>query len=273
MPEPELKFEEASPLGDLEVLLEGIDEIPSGEPQIEGPEDLKGMTREQILQKVQQEREEANKKLAAMEEQAKLTSALKGLTQQTQQQVVRDPSQMPQQLPGETEEAFKARFNEQFYNNPYDTMMEFQRKKVAPEVQRIMGANVQMSRKLTALDPDRKDTFAQYQAEIDDMVARLSPEQKLYDIDVYTKAHDAVIARHVNEIIDRKVKEAMGKGSPQPKPTAPVPFSEQGTAPRPMGPTKTFVLSRKEQFWAAQHGLSPERAAEYFMRNPDRRIK
>jgi predicted RNA-binding Zn ribbon-like protein len=266
MPEPEINFEEIDPTGDLEVLLEGVDEIPAP-AAVEEPEDLKNASREDIIAKVKQEREELVRAKEAAGNQAAIAQALKDMRQP--QQVVRQD--MPQQGPQETEDAFKTRFNEQFYNDPYNTMMEFQKKKLAPEVQRIMASNMQLSRKLAALDPDRRETFVQYQAEIDDFVGRLEPSVKLYDADVYVKAHDAVIARHVNEIIDRKVREAT---SSKPAAAAGKPgFSEGGMAPRPSGPRQTIVLSRKEQDWAFARGMSKESMAAYLMRNPDRRMK
>lgn len=268
MPEPEVNFEEIDPTGDLEVLLEGVDEIPAASMP-EEPEDLKNVSREDIIAKVKLEREELARAKEAAGNQAAIAQALKDM-RTSPQQVVREA--MPQQGPQESEDAFKLRFNEQFYNDPYNTMMEFQKKKLAPEVQRIMASNMQLSRKLAALDPDRKDTFGQYIAEIDDFVGRLNPEQKLYDADVYTKAHDAVIARHVNEIIDRKVKEAVG-GKQQPVAGKPA-FSEGGSAPRPAtGPRTTIVLTPKEQQYAATKGLTRESMGAWLMRHPERRMK
>ncbi len=264
MPEPEVRFD-ADPEGDLEVLLEGIDEIPAPVSTVEVPEDLKDLDREAILEKVKAERLELAKAKEAALNQSQIAQALKDL-RQPQAQTPAPPVQQP----GETLEQFKARYNEKFYDNPFENTMEFHRKQLLPEIQRIMASNMQLSRKLAMLDPDRKDTFALYMPEIDDMVGKLPPEQKLYDADVYTRVHDIVISRHVNEIVDRKVKEAMQE--PRKSPTK-VPFSEGGTAPRPSGAARSIVLSTKEQAWAKTQGLTPERAGEFLLRHPERRMK
>lgn len=266
MPEPNVQFEDLDPQGDLEVLLEGIDEIPAPVSTVEVPEDLKDLDREAILEKVKAERLELVKAKEAALNQSQIAQALKDLRQPVQPQ-----ASAPLQ-PGETMEQFKARYNEKFYDNPFDSTMEFQRKQLLPEIQRIMVSNMQLSRKLAMLDPDRKDTFALYMPEIDDMVARLPMEQKLYDADVYTKLHDIVISRHVNEIVDRKVKEAVAQQGSKTS-AGKVSFSEGGTAPRPTSPVRSIVLSRKEQDWAKIQGLTPERAGEFLLRHPEKRIK
>lgn len=261
----EIKFEEVDPTGDLEVLMEGVDEIPQVETTPVDPE-FKDLTRDEIIERVRKEREALQKTKAEADNSAALNQVLKELKDR---QVA---PQQPAGPPPQTEAEFKAKFNEKFYDNPYDTMMEFQQKKLGPEVQRIMFQNMQLARKLAALDPDKKDTFALYGAEIDDYVARLPPEAKLYDPDIYSKAHDAVISRHVNEIVERKVREAV-KG-PSVGPTPQAGFTERGSAPRPSGgPRQTIVLTRTEQEWARARMMSKEAAGGYFLRHPEKRMK
>jgi hypothetical protein len=262
----EIKFEEIDPAGDLEVLMEGIDEIPPADLTPPDPV-FKDLTKEQIIEKVRLERDALQQTKAAADNSAALNQVLKEL---------KDRPSMPQQAaapPPMTEAEFKAKFNEKFYDNPYDTMLEFQQKKLGPEVQRIMFQNMQLARKLAALDPDKKDTFALYGAEIDDYVARLPAEAKLYDPDIFAKAHDAVISRHVNEIVERKVREAV-KGTTTPPPSQQAAFSERGSAPRPSpGSRTTIVLTRTEQEWAKSHMMSKEAAGGYFLRHPEKRMK
>lgn len=261
----EVKFEEIDPTGELEVLMEGIDEIPAAASTPPDPE-FRDLTRDQIIEKVRKEREALEATKAEANNNAALNQVLKELKDRGAQ-----PALAPQ-APAMTEGEFKTKFNEKFYDNPYDTMMEFQQKKLGPEVQRIMFQNMQLARKLAALDPDKKDTFALYGAEIDDYVARLPPEAKLYDADVYAKAHDAVISRHVNEIVERKVREAVTKQSGTGRP-APEPFAERGMAPRPAGSKATIVLTRTEQEWAKAHLMSKESAGAFFARHPEKRMK
>jgi len=265
---PEIKFETIDPSGDLEVLMEGIDEIPAAADSPSADPEFQQLTRDQIIEKVKQERDALAKTKAEATNNAALNQVLKELKDRPQ--VV----QQTPQVPRETEEEFKKKFNEKFYDSPYDTMMEFQQKKLGPEVQRMMFNNMQLARKLTALDPDKRDTFAMYSAEIDDFVARLPVEQKLYDADVFSKAHDAIISRHVNEIVERKVREAVTKQTGGQTGTRPAPFTEAGSAPRPAGGSRqTVVLSRSEQQWAADHGMTKESMGAYLLRHPERRMK
>jgi hypothetical protein len=253
-------------LKDLEILVEGVDEIPPTETQPDDPE-FKGKSRDELIAQVRSQRAEIQAAKERSIEQIALKEAINELKESRAR-----PAVMPQQQqPTETEEQFRERVNKSFYDDPYGTLTEFQVRKLAPEVTRIMSSNMRLSRKLVALDPQRLETFQQYSAEIDDYVAQLSPQAKLYDADVYEKAHDAVVARHVNEIVERKVAEAI-----KPKaPAAPAPpHTETLKTTAPLSASKTrIVLTPKEMRYIADHGLTKESYAEYVLRHPDRRIK
>jgi hypothetical protein len=269
-----IKFEEveSDPLQELEILVEGLDDIPKDE-EVED-EEFKGKTKSELAEEIRRQRAD----LQQQQERSVETSALREVVEELKS-VKQQPVQQQQiapQGPQESEEEFKARVNQSFYDDPYGTLMEFQSKKLAPEVQRLMSNNVRLSRKLVALDPDRADTFRQYSAEVDDYVAQLPPQSKLYDPDVYEKAHDAVIARHVNEIIERKVQEHLsGSSQGNGRAVPPPPHTEagrSGAAPPPKQKTR-IVLSAKEREYIARQGIGKEEYAAFALRHPDRRIK
>ena len=267
-PAGEIQFDAAEADDDqIRVLVEGIDEIP-----VEEPKDKR--TKEEINAELT-----ATKK--ALEDERNRTlegSALANLVQEVKD-LKRAPAQgAPAHAPGESEEEYQARFNKELYDNPYKTIMEFQLKKLAPEVQRIMVANLQTSKKLLLLDSERGATAKEYQAEIDQEVAKLPPGDALYDSDVYAKVHDRVISRHINEIIARKVEEAVkGKGAggngSVVKPAAGQPsFNERGTAPGGrVAPGRTVVLTPAEAKTADLKGLKREDYAAYLLRHPEAR--
>jgi hypothetical protein len=253
---------------EIRVLVEGIDEIPAEEPKDPALKKTKEEIAAELAATKKSLEEERNRTLEG--------SALASLVQE-----VRDLKRAPvavqggAQQPGETEEEYQARFNKELYDNPYKTIMEFQMKKLAPEVQRIMVANLQTSKKLLLLDAERGATAKEYQAEIDQEIAKLPPAEALYDADVYAKVHDRVISRHINEIIARKVEEAVkGKGAATPaRPAnAPAPFNERGSAPAGRGTApRTVVLTPAEAQYADIKGLKREDYAAYLLRHPEAR--
>lgn len=122
------------------------------------------------------------------------------------------------------------------------------------------------------IDPDRKETAVRYGAEIESEIERLAPQIKLEDPDIYQKVHDVVISRHVKDIVDMRVKEAMAAAK-TPQKSKPAPFSERGTAPPVGSNPRTIVLTKAEVEYARTKGVSKEEYASYLMRHPDKRVK
>jgi len=256
--EAEVNFEGSGP---IQVLLEGIDDIPTPEPV---DPNLK-FTKEELVAQLA-----ATKKNLEEERGRTLEmNAIRSLAEELKNRPQYVPG-APAPQPGESEEEFKTRFNSKFYDNPFETMMEFQQKKLAPEVQRIMGANLLTSKKFLLIDPDRKETAVRYEAEIDSEMERIAPSTKLYDPDIYQKVHDLVISRHVKDIVDIRVKEAMANAN---KPTLKAPFSERGNAPSTGSNPRTIVLTRAEQEYASSKGIPKEQYASFLMRHPEKRVK
>lgn len=261
--EKEVNFEETGE-GPLQILIEGIDEIPAREvtdPQLK-------KTKEELAKELA----DTKKSLEDERQRTLEVNSLREIATELKNQPRVLPQGSPQPLPGETEEDFKKRFNEKFYDSPYDTMMEFQQKKLAPEVQRIMGANLGTSRKFLQIDPDRKETAAKYMAEIDAEMERIPAQTKLYDPDIYQKVHDLVTSRHIREIVDMRVKEAMEKGKPAPV-ARPAGFSERGNAAPQERSPRTVVLTAKENETRRVKGMSKEQYGAFLLRHPELRQK
>lgn len=261
-----------------EVVVGGEDEIPDMTFQEEmdeeieviigNQEDEKPAEKEPDPEKIAlQERLEAlEASLTAQREQVDLVGAVKELAQNRQAApVVTQP-----QGPVETEEEFKARLNENWVDDPYALLMEFNQKKIAPLAQELLATNVIHSKRDLERDPERKDTYKQYEAEIEAEVNSIPPELKIKDPDVYAKAHDRVIGRHINEVIALKVQEALGETKEKPAVTAaPVSHTERGGVG---GPPKKRVLrlTPEEAQRAAITGVSQEDYARTLERRRQR---
>jgi hypothetical protein len=106
-------------------------------------------------------------------------------------------------------EKFKQEIDDGFMESPSSALDKYFQMKMQPEVQRLMSNNMANSRRFLGVDDQRKDTYKQWQSEIEAEVQQMPPQSKLYDPDVYQKAHDRVMSRHLNEIVDMRVKQAL----------------------------------------------------------------
>jgi DNA uptake protein ComE-like DNA-binding protein len=235
--EPDVQFEELDPMNDIKVLVEGRDEIPS-EEQEEG--EFKGLTRDQIIEKIASERkanEEKLKQPLGIADEIKRGFAAFSQTLAPPKQSEPQPQIDPKVLEDELKEGL--------LESPTKVLDKYIQTKLGPEIGRIYQYNINTSRRFLALDAQRAATFKQYEPEVEKEVQAMPLNDKVYDPDVYAKAHDRVVARHMNEIIDAKVKEAVEKLSTPEKKTgggSNVPFSETKVN-RPASSQKVIKLN------------------------------
>jgi hypothetical protein len=235
-----VNVDDLDPREDFKVVVEGSEEDvePSDESE---PDEYKGLSREQIVAKIASDRK-------AVEEQSKqapnIAEAIKsGFTSFAE-------TFKPQQMPQEQQPKFDAaKFDEELKDKLLETPTAMLDKhlaaKVGPEMNRIYQYNMNTSKRFLMIDEGRKDTAKQYIAEIEKEVEAIPLQQKAYDPDVYAKAHDTVVARHFNEIVDKKVKEAVEKVTSKEKQTsasASVPFRETQVT-RPGGQQRVVKLT------------------------------
>ena len=130
----------------------------------------------------------------------------------------------------------------------------------------MMTMNLTHARRSIQLDPDRKDTYKKYQMEIDKIVAEMEPRMKFQDPGIFEKAHDQIVARHINEIIQDKVQEALNTSSqnapPPPPPASSSPtFMETMSTPvrsTPQNQPRQVRLSFQEEKYCNDRGLDPK---------------
>jgi len=227
-------------------------------------EEYKGLSREALIAKIETTQTEAQKQKDSAAE--TLESDLKSLKQELQKKPESVTPQPPVQQQSENDEAFSHRLDENLYESGITkTMDQFYARRIQPDVQRILQSNLSISKKLLQLDPERKATAIEYAPEIDQEINMTPPQVLLYDVDAYQKAHDRVAARHVEDIVEKKVASALASQKVElektkvPEP----PFSEYGTTPPPPATKTTKVyLPKKYEEEALRKGIPPK---EYYL--------
>jgi len=155
------------------------------------------------------------------------------------------PVQQQTPLPAYDPDKLEADLKDKLLESPTKALDNYIQQKLGPEIGRIYQHNINTSRRFLEYDEKRKATFGRYQGEIEKEVQSLPLNEKAYDEDVYQKAHDRVVARHMDEIINLKVEEAIAKISKKPDEVKKVPFSETQVN-RPANKTTTYRLTQAD---------------------------
>lgn len=178
------------------------------------------------------------------------------------ERIGRDAGRTAPQKPGESDEDFKKRINESLYEDPYANLEAWGQRRFGPVVQQMMDRNLQMQRQIMRLDPEKGKFFAKYEKEIDKELSNLPPQMRYNDPDVLTKVYKNVVAVHLDDIVEERVKaqiegqdqdQNQGRNTQQPGHTAPYSATSQGQQrqTRPVGKAakipdyvKDFALKR-----------------------------
>ncbi len=249
--QPQINFEELDPSEDYKIIVEGRDpEADEPEAPVEADE-YKGLTREQIIAKIEVERADKARLSAA----ADTASAIKAGLEQLASRGREAPSAVsstPQPL---DETALANELKEKIYEDPKAAIDTYVQKKLGPEIGRLFQTNMHWSRRDVERDPDTAETFKKYKVEIEDEVQRVPLGERISDPEVYKKAHDRVVSRHFNEIVDLKVKEAVEKMKPSSAPPAGSPPFAETKVNRPPNPPGQKVVRLSRDDWKQLEGM------------------
>lgn len=196
IPEPDWNSTFLDEDDDIEIISGGVppQEAPAALP--EGVEELRRQLKEQQdrIERLTQENQQRNM----------LEPVMSQLQQMQQQQ------QMPQREPGESEEEFRKRLDDNYLETGITGAMdEYFARRLRPEVQRLLQNNLYTSRRLAMLDPEKGPLYQKYRQEVEQYVQNLPPQQRLYSPTVYEDAITAVSARHGDEIINERLQQAL----------------------------------------------------------------
>jgi cell division septum initiation protein DivIVA len=244
---------------------------PLDESEFEDPEEEivflnPGETPPEPEPEVDEEKERLKEEIEALRRQAAQGDRIEnGLSQLGQ--ALNKPQEVPSPEPGESEEDFAKRMEQDFFK-PGMTSKIFQealRRYAGPALTQIMGNTAAQSKQILMVDPEKGSVFRQYEKEIEEERKRL-PQNEQYDPLVYHKLLDRIMARPdmQEKRIEEKAKEMAEKIlkehglAMKREPT----YTESGGS-RGQQPTKKkkYVTEQMRQE-ALRKGIDPERMLE-----------
>jgi len=275
---PEIAFEDDT---DDEIIIsdEPLEDDTSSDPAPDvTKEDL--LSRIESMQEQMQNAQQRGDEVSALREGiGELAKSMKSAPSE------RDLQGQQSQQPQESEDEYRKKFNENFYDDPYSYMQDFTMKKLGPEFNRILSTQEKMFRKEIQRDPSRKDTYSKYKDEIEEEYQQIPQYQRMTDPDAMAKAHDRVVSRHIDDIVQQKVQEALqeqqGSGQQNQRrqganrqSSQPL-YAESSNTPKPTGGQKRQPkrLSTREARWADNKGLPYDKALEILSRKPNLKEK
>ena len=115
--------------------------------------------------------------------------------------------QIPVQKPGESDEEFAERLKEALFSeNPLPALKEAVERFTQPVVQQQAYTTMELAKRVMELDPEKGPIFKKYKSEIDAFIKTLPPNVQM-NPGVYEYAYKEIYARHMNDIIEEKLKE------------------------------------------------------------------
>lgn len=248
-----------------------------GEPEPEDTGDYAGLSKDELAAKLQATEEQ----LSELRSKADAVDAMRQGIEQLGDRLQGGQAQpAPQKEPGETEEEFRKRLDEQVYEKGfYESMMEFNRRKIGPILNQQIQNLLFLARRDLERDPERAETYKKYRQEIDAEVAK-NPNAIYGDPEHLIKIHDQVTSRHQPEIIESRVSEMVeaklrelgvsSEGTPKKAPNPQ--FSESGVTPpqqRSKSKPKPKTLTPREDEYRRKIGLNKGDFYAFLERNPE----
>lgn len=218
-------------MAENEEILDSVPDEPKVEYVYEGtPEadELADETKKPAEPAVPQGKDELEAQLKEL--QAKMQMAETVL--QRPQQVVLAPPPGPDEAP----EVRKQKLNNRWMEDPAAAFEEQSRAQLKPVLDIMFTTQAALSKDLALAIPEQKEIYGQYKDEVEQEVARMSPQERVEDPRVYQVAIERVKTKHSSEITDKKVEELVNKRlqelgiDPKKKPAVFSPAGEQRTS-------------------------------------------
>ncbi len=258
-------FEEEEDDDDVEVVRLETNEVPKEEKsedvEEDVPEQFKGLSKKQIVDKLMDINQKADSAQAVKE-------GIEGLAEQLKRPSTPNYGNLVQQQ-GESDEEFRKRLNQEIFSeDPASVLDEWWQRKNAG-TQRMIGQNmVQMRKDFYRTNDETKETYKKYQQEIEDYIGSLDQSVR-NNPQVVDYAYKEVKGRHqdeiINETVERKVKEMMEQNKEGKKSSGS--FHTEGGSTTNTGVSrkkgkKIYITPEIEQA-AKKKGVDPEIYARY----------
>jgi hypothetical protein len=189
---------------DYEIVMES-----DQEPEVQ--DEYSSLSKEDLVAKLKQEQEQLNVLKQQADSVAAITSGLNNLNDNLTKRPQVSQIQQPQK-PQMSEEEFREYYNKKAFDDPLGAQMELFSKKIEPVLNKVIGTNLYHARNNLSLHPDKKETFAKYQDEIDRQVNEWqvqNPSAVATDPKIYEKAYEQVVSHHIDDIVKLRVDQAL----------------------------------------------------------------
>lgn len=249
---------------EFEYVTEGSEEASRTLNDATEPEELRGKSRDEIMQELLSTRQKLNDTSAASQPTVALQQTMAQMLGQLKPEkapVTPGYAAVPANAPQISDAEFEKQVNEMMLENPYKAQQMVQARAMEPLLRTFAVNQAQMSREMLLANPDNRKLYDKYSEEIERHVATVPMLERLQNPRVYQSALDTVKAKHMdelmsesmeaklNEMLEAKLKElgvdpAKVKNAPQTKSTF-VP-SQSATRPPVSGnANKKFVVVPK----------------------------
>lgn len=211
---PDLNFSPIDDGSDDEIEIVTPEQMAQQRVEEEG--DFASLEREELVQRLKEMKEQASGGEKGGDQEA-IRRELEELKQNVQssqspqqlQQLLEAVGQQPQKQKGESEDEFRERLKDNFLEDPYQYLDSYMSRRLAPEIQRLMEGNIEITKKLMRNDPEKGKNFKKYEKQIEEKVKSYPPQERLFNKDIYEKAYKEVVSENIDDLIEEKVRERL----------------------------------------------------------------
>lgn len=246
----------------VEVLVEGIDEIPQ-EAAVEVEEgEFKGLDREGLIKRIQESETRAKEALNN-------ANVFSGAVDRLGEKLAKNRESAESLRPAEpavppplSSDQLKEKLEKDLLERPKEALDAYLQATFGPVVQNIATNNMSTFRKLTRMEKG-VEAFDKYAAQIDSWVRARPPYEQMQS-DIYEKAYASVMMQNIDSVVEEKAMAIAKKMLEQQRqeevqqPSRPVMYTERGGSAPPQPPTakvKRVVLSEAEKKDADARGM------------------
>lgn len=237
--------------GDVGQVEVDVEESPfESEIEIEETPAETGPTREELLKQFETMKAEQDALRVKADQATQLSASFGSLGDRLEKVVNRPAPQAPApvQQPGETAAQFKERLNRSYLEDPYEAIKEFSDRYFGGAVQTLAEQNANLQRKIALIEHPDREFVSKYKEEIMQELTNVPVDQQIRDPMAVNRVIDSVKARHLDDIVQLKVQEALSKAglpasAPRPAPVGSSEVPLAGATPSQTSSSKKISIT------------------------------